>query len=295
MNSFSFSFSFDVFVNSSAKSWTNPFSLDIPRMGSSSSSNSSISSKSIMAAWFPSNPPNVNAASTIKRYHTRIFPKSLFILHPRPLDCIDPTIDSSPFTNLGIIILIYWCCIMAVCYDMSVVCCVLCLVCCVLCAPRGLYVQWVMSVVSGQWSVGAFGAFEEYFEKKKQNETERFHYELQLRLLLRHLFCLRYLFLCAPKQLAYYYKSNLKFRTFEISNYGIPHFDQQRTTTLFDYNLQYIIQYLYLPNTHPLHRIILAYCLRGKSLLIVVSTVRIIFETVPRSIARATVQQHEHE
>ena len=79
---------------------------------------------------------------------------------------------------------------MAVCYDMSVVCCVLCLVCCVLCAPRGLYVQWVMSVVSGQWSVGAFGAFEEYFEKKKQNETERFHYELKLRLLLRHLFCL---------------------------------------------------------------------------------------------------------
>ena len=105
----------------------------------------------------------------------------------------------------------------------------------------------------------------------------------------------RYLFLCAPKQLAYYYKSNLKFRTFEISNYGIPHFDQQRTTPLFDYNLQYTIQYLYLPNTHPLHRIIFAYCLRGNSLLIVVSTVRIIFETVPRSIARATVQQHEHE
>jgi hypothetical protein len=47
-----------------------------------------------------------------------------------------------------------------------------------------------MSVVSGQWSVGAFGAFEEYFEKKKQNKTERFHYELKLRLLLRHLFCL---------------------------------------------------------------------------------------------------------
>ena len=69
---------------------------------------------------------------------------------------------------------------MAVCYDMSVVCCVLC-------SPRGLYVQWVMSVVSGCLY---FGAFEEYFEKKKQNETERFHYELKLRLLLRHLFCL---------------------------------------------------------------------------------------------------------
>ena len=151
MNSFSFSFSFDVFVkNSSAKSWTNPFSLDIPRMGSSSSSssNSSISSKSIMAAWFPSNPPNVNATSTIKRYHTRIFPKSLFILHPRrPLDCIGPTIDSSPFNNLGIIILIYWCCIMAVCYDMSVVCCVPLAV--ALCSVGHVSGQW--SVVSGQW------------------------------------------------------------------------------------------------------------------------------------------------
>jgi hypothetical protein len=35
-----------------------------------------------------------------------------------------------------------------------------------------------MSVVSGQWSVGqwvgAFGAFEEYFEKKKQNEPKDF-------------------------------------------------------------------------------------------------------------------------
>jgi hypothetical protein len=66
--------------------------------------------------------------------------------------------------------------------QLCVVSCVLCVVCCVLLA---------VSMFSGscQW-VGAFGAFEEYFEKKKQNETERFHYELQLRLLLRHLFCL---------------------------------------------------------------------------------------------------------
>jgi len=43
---------------------------------------------------------------------------------------------------------------------MSVVCCVLLAV--AFCSVG----QWSV----GQW-VGAFGAFEEYFEKKKQNET----------------------------------------------------------------------------------------------------------------------------
>lgn len=178
----------------------------------------------------------------------------------------------------------YWCCIMTVCY-----------VSCVLCAPRGRFL-FSGSVVSG--SVGRVGALEllrNILKKRSKTKPKDFTRNINWDFYYVISSVCRYLFLCAPKQLAYYYKSNLKFRTFEISNYGIPHFDQQRTTPLFDYNIQYTILYLYLPNTHPLHSIIFAYCLRGNSLLIVVSTVRIKFETVPRSIARATVQQHEHE
>ena len=72
---------------------------------------------------------------------------------------------------------------------MSVVCCVLLAV--AFCSVG----QWSV----GQW-VGAFGAFEEYFEKKKQNETWVFYYVISS--------VCRYLFRCAPNHLAYHYISN---------------------------------------------------------------------------------------
>jgi len=169
---------------------------------------------------------------------------------------------------------------MAVCYDMSVVCCVLLAI--ALCSGGH---------VSGQWV--PLELLRNILKKRSKTKPE-----CSTKVLLRHLFCLSlsiFEFRCAPKHLAYHYISNS-----ELSRHGIPHFEfsvnyfdqqQQQTNT---YNLQNHNTEL-APAQHapPLHRIIIAYCLRGNSLLIVVSTVRIKFETVPRS--RATVWQHEHE